>query len=229
MLHYWSHYKQYLACPEQYRLHRVVGLPFEFVGIGDAVEEGENIHEALSKRLVNIGSYRPGNSKLMKQYHERYKIEDEAAGPWLVESTFPPVEIAPNLKIAAKIDAFSRDGLVRDTKRKGRRGYLAVDVTQLQWYCIVASVRHAQLDLIYSPGWERADWGLERLDYEFNEVQLEALKDDIMRFHRTAISMKADGVSNQSGQRESWVEQRNPNSCSYCSYTERCWPGLVVR
>ena len=219
MNHWFSHYKMWLACPEQYRLRRLVGLPFELADrVKEKVEEGEAIHQKLAKRLAAVDRFKPGNSKVLQLYHERYRKEDEEGGPWRVEETWPSVEIAPDLLIAGKIDAFSpRLGMVRDTKVKGRRGFLALDVTQLLWYCIVTGGNHAQLDLIYPPSWERSEWGFERLDYRFTAEQRLSLCADICRFNEQVQQLVAENPT-----------VRNPKSCDFCPYTKQCWDELVV-
>jgi len=219
--YFWSHFDTWVECPERYRLRHILKEPYDIEN-NWAVKEGREIHSMLDKRLHKLATnkgFKPGNSLLLKKYHALYGKEDKELTPWRTEVTLPSREIAPGILIAGRVDAIAPTGLIRDTKRKGRRYGLAKDMLQLMWYCLVAGTDRGQLDLVYPPAWERTEWGMERLNYTFQESDFEALRGDILRFH-DSVGHISSGIV---------LAQRNHGSCHYCPYTDRCWPNLVVR
>ena len=157
---------------------------------------------------------------LLKKYHALYGKEDQEGTPWKTEVTLPAREIAPGILIAGRVDARASNGLIRDTKRKGRRYGLAKDMLQLMWYCLCAGTDRGQLDLVYPPAWERTEWGMERLNYTFPGHQRLELIGQIIEFDKAVKRLQ------KLGQGE--IGPKNHNSCYYCPYTKNCWGELIV-
>ena len=219
--YYWSHFDTYIECPERYRTQYILKEPYD-IDDNWAIKEGREIHSMLARRLGRLENFKPGNSLLLKKYHALYGKEDSELTPWQTEVTLPGREIAPGILIAGRVDAKASNGLIRDTKRKGRRYGLAKDMLQLMWYCLVAGTDRGQLDLVYPPAWERTEWGMERLNYTFKESDFMQLRADIIRFHDAV-----ERLGNLLGKIA--PVQRNHNSCHYCPYTMNCWGELIVK
>ena len=216
--YFWSHFDTWVECPERYRTQHILKEPYD-IDDNWAVKEGREIHSMLARRLGRLENFKAGNSLLLKKYHAMYARDDLSLGPWETEVTLPAREIAPGILIAGRVDARASNGLIRDTKRKGRRYGLAKDMLQLMWYCLCAGTNRGQLDLVYPPAWERTEWGMERLNYTFQESDFAQLRADIVRFH-DAVGHLSSGIV---------PAQRNHNSCHYCPFTKACWPNLIVK
>ncbi len=214
--YYWSHFDTYVECPERYRLKYILKEPYD-IGDNYAIKEGQDIHRMLARRLKRLDHFKAGNSLLLKKYHEMYGKEDLSLGPCETEVTLPGREIAPGILIAGRVDAMAPNGLIRDTKRKGRRYGLAKDMLQLMWYCLCAGTDRGQLDLVYPPAWERTEWGMERLDYVFSQKDFDDLVTEVVDFHESRPLVTENSV------------QKNHNSCHYCPYTKNCWGELIVK
>ena len=218
VIYYWSHFDTWVECPKRYRTQYILKEPYD-IDDNWAVKEGREIHSMLARRLGRLENFKAGNSLLLKKYHAMYGKEDSEMTPWRTEVTLPGREIAPGILIAGRVDAMAPNGLIRDTKRKGRRYGLAKDMLQLMWYCLCAGTDRGQLDLVYPPAWERTEWGMERLNYTFQESDFKALIADIEEFHEQAELLPHESDS----------AMRNHNSCHYCPYTAGCWPNLIVK
>ncbi|KKK75439.1 hypothetical protein LCGC14_2873680 [marine sediment metagenome] len=221
--YFWSHFDTWVECPERYRTQYILKEPYD-IDDNWAVKEGREIHSMLANRLEKLATnkgFKAGNSLLLKKYHALYGKEDSEMTPWRTEVTLPGREIAPGILIAGRVDAMAPNGLIRDTKRKGRRYGLAKDMLQLMWYCLCAGTNRGQLDLVYPPAWERTEWGMERLNYTFSKGDFSSLITDIATFH--------EEVKRNSSTNPVVAAPRNHNSCHYCPYTNGCWPNLIVK
>jgi hypothetical protein len=214
----WWEYAAWLDCAEKHNHKFILRTPADDTP-SFQMETGTDMHEVLAGRLADVENFKAGNTKWLKEYHQRYKQEDIKLSPWDTETYPNPVDIGDSIFVAGRPDAITAEGgplispgLIRDTKYKNRRYGIAKDVLQLQWYCLLTGYRAAQLDIIIPPSWERSEWTFERLNFEFTEEQIGKLEEEIRKF------VNYDGPI-----------VRNPRSCEYCPYTRHCWDDLAIK
>jgi len=213
---YWSQYESWLKCPQLWAYQYQEHLPKEPAQPGSPLDLGIRVGKALANRLRepawkptiafnrNLGSLE-GLTGLLKEYDARY-ASDRLLGPWKAEEPFTRQEDNLGLELGCIADGHAGD-LIRETKVTDRPN-IWLYRAQLLWNCFCAGAQQGELDIILRPGYSRPDWAFERLSFIFTEQEKLGLLADVEKFLELSNHLQL------------W---KNPNQCSYCSYTERCW------
>lgn len=210
---YWSEYQLWLKCSQwhEYQYNHHLSAREE---PSPALILGRRIGDALANRLRNpqwrptlafnrnLGSLE-GLTGVLKEYDARYQ-SDRLLGPWRVEEAFSRRSEPLREELGCVVDGHAGD-LVRETKVTDTPNFYLYR-TQLLWNCFCAGVQQGELDIILRPGYHRPDWAFERRLITFTDKDKDDLISDVGKF-----------LDNQTGP---W---RNPNSCSYCPHTSKCW------
>ena len=230
---YWSEYALWLRCPQWHQYQYNDHLPKEQPT--EQMKLGIRLGQALTNRLRNpewkptIGFNRnlgslEGLTQVLKEYDARYS-SDRLLGPWKAEEHFSrkmdsycttdrPDALTGhtysdrhNEELGCVVDGRAGD-LIRETKVTDNPN-LYLFRAQLLWNCFCSGCQEGELDIILRPGYHRPDWAFERLTFTFTEQHKLGLLADVEKFLELSNHLQL------------W---KNPNQCTFCPHTPRCWP-----